>query len=63
MNWDVLWLALCLVLLLEGIPLFMAPKRMRASAAMLLRLDDFTLRVIGLVAMLLGVGLMVVINA
>jgi uncharacterized protein YjeT (DUF2065 family) len=63
MNWNVLFQAVCIALLLEGIPLFMAPRHMRASAAVLSRLDDFTLRIIGLVVMLLGVGLMVLFNA
>lgn len=63
MDWKLILLAGCLMLLCEGIPLFIAPKKVRASAATLLQLDDLTLRLIGLVAMLVGVGLMVVINA
>jgi uncharacterized protein YjeT (DUF2065 family) len=63
MNWSLLFEAVCIALLLEGIPLFMVPKKMRASATILSQLDDFTLRIIGLVVMLLGVGLMVMVNA
>lgn len=63
MDWKVLFQAVCIAFLLEGIFLFMAPKYMRVSAAKLSQLDDFTLRIIGLVTMLLGVGLMVLVNA
>lgn len=65
LRMDVLLLfqAGCLALLLEGILLFMAPKYMRAGATKLAQLDDVSLRSIGLVTMLLGLGLMVLLNA
>lgn len=63
MSWDVLYLAACIALLFEGIPLFLAPKHMRASAANIQRLDDFSLRIVGLTTMLLGLGLLVLFNA
>lgn len=63
MNWHLVILALCFAFLLEGILLFIAPAHFRASAAKLLQLDDNTLRIIGLVVMLSGLGLMVVVSA
>ena len=54
MDWTLLLKALCLVLVVEGIPLFLAPQRMRAAAAMLLQMNDRSLRIIGLCSMLLG---------
>lgn len=54
MDWTLLLKALCLVLVIEGIPLFLAPQRMRAAAAMLLQMNDRSLRIIGLCSMLLG---------
>lgn len=60
MDWDSWWKASCLVLLLEGIPLFMLPGQMKAGARLLAGMSDRTLRVAGLVTMLLGVGLLMV---
>lgn len=61
MDWTLLLQALCLVLVVEGIPLFLAPQRMRAAAALLLQMNDRTLRIIGLVSMLLGAGLIFIL--
>lgn len=57
MDWSLLFKALCLVLVIEGILLFAAPSRLREASQLLARLDDRTLRLIGLVAMLAGAGL------
>mgnify|MGYP002526532107 CR=1 FL=1 len=45
-------------LVIEGIPLFRAPARMRRAARELADLDSRVLRLIGLAAMLLGAGLL-----
>ena len=58
MDASVLITALCLVLIIEGIPLVLAPARMRQAARELAELDSRVLRLIGLAAMLLGVGLL-----
>lgn len=58
MDASVLIKALCLVLVIEGIPLFLAPARMRRAARELADLDSRVLRLIGLAAMLLGAGLL-----
>ena len=58
------WLqALCLVLVIEGIPLFLAPDGLRRAARELSGLDSRVLRIIGLVAMLLGAGLLLLIRS
>lgn len=59
MDWKVLYLATCLALLFEGVPLFIAPKQMRRSALAMAQMNETTLRIVGLVIMLLGLGLMV----
>ena len=58
MDWALLAKALCLVLVIEGIPLFLAPSRMREAAAELARMSDTVIRSAGLVAMVIGVGLL-----
>lgn len=62
MNWDLLLTAACLAMLFEGIPFFMAPKQMKLSAARLSQMDESTLRIVGLLTMAAGVGLMVIFN-
>lgn len=51
-----LWAALCLVLVLEGLLLFLAPNAWKQAAAQLQAVPERRLRVYG--AMLLGVGLL-----
>ncbi len=63
MDATVLITALCLVLVIEGIPLFLAPARMRSAARLLASLDSRVLRIIGLAAMLVGAGLLLLIRS
>lgn len=63
MDWSEWWKALCLVLLLEGMGLFMLPGQMKAGARLLADMDERVLRVVGLATMLLGVGLLIVVGA
>lgn len=62
MDWTLVLQALFLVMVVEGIPLFLAPRRMRAAAAVLIQADDRYLRVTGLVLMLLGAGMIFVLS-
>ena len=57
MDWILVLQALCLVLVVEGIPLFLAPNRMRAAAALLIQTAERVLRGVGLVFMVVGAGL------
>ena len=54
--WYELAKAFCLMLVLEGVMPFIAPARWRNVAEMLARVDDRTMRIIGLVSMLIGAG-------
>lgn len=56
--WEDLGRALCLVLIIEGILPFLCPGRWRQAVAMLAEVDDRQLRIMGLVTMLAGVGLL-----
>ncbi len=60
--WDSLWMALALLLVIEGILPFLDPKGMRRSMLMIAELDDRTLRIIGLFSMLGGVALLYLVN-
>jgi uncharacterized protein YjeT (DUF2065 family) len=52
--WQELGIALCLLLVLEGILPFLYPRHWRGALLQLTRLSDRQLRLIGLASMLLG---------
>ena len=54
--------AFCLVLVLEGIVPFLYPRRWRETVMMLSEVDDRTMRLVGLMSMLLGTGLLYLIR-
>lgn len=54
--------ALSLVLVIEGVPLVLAPDRMRRAAREVAGLDSRVLRIAGLVIMLLGAGLLLLLR-
>ena len=60
--WVDLGRAFCLMLVLEGIMPFLAPARWRNMASMLAQVDDRSMRVMGLVSMLLGAGALYLIS-
>ena len=60
--WHDLGVAFCLVLVIEGIIPFLYPRRWREMVMMLAEVDDRTMRVVGLISMLLGTGLLYLIN-
>ena len=60
--WHDLGVALCLVLVIEGIVPFLYPGRWKEMVAVLAEIDDRTMRVVGLVSMLSGTGLLYLIN-
>ena len=60
--WHDIGVALCLVLVIEGIVPFLYPKRWREMVMMLSEIDDRTMRIAGLTSMLLGTGLLYLIN-
>jgi len=54
--------ALCLVLVVEGIMPFLAPSAWRNMMLTLAQTDDKNIRLLGLVSMLLGAGLLFVVK-
>ena len=60
--WKELGVALCLVLVIEGIVPFLYPRRWRVMALTLAQVDDRTMRLAGLTSMLLGTALLYVIH-
>jgi hypothetical protein len=60
--WHDLGVALCLVLVIEGIIPFLYPRRWKEMVWMLAEIDDKTMRMVGLASMVLGTGLLYLIN-
>ncbi len=60
--WHDIGIALCLVMVIEGIVPFLYPRRWREMVMMLSEIDDRTMRIAGLTSMLLGTGLLYLIN-
>ena len=61
--WESLLTAFCLMLVIEGILPFLYPHRWRQLVATLANVDDKSLRLIGLVTMLIGLGLLYLLRA
>jgi uncharacterized protein YjeT (DUF2065 family) len=57
LNSDTLWLAMALVLVMEGLMPFMSPGTWRKTFQQILMLSDGQLRFFGLLSLLLGVAL------
>ena len=60
--WKDLAVAMCLVLILEGIMPFLYPRRWRDMALSLARVDDRTMRVVGFGSMMLGLVLLYLVR-
>ncbi|MDH1264206.1 MULTISPECIES: DUF2065 domain-containing protein [unclassified Pseudomonas] len=60
--WQEFGIALCLVLVLEGILPFLYPRQWRGTIAQLIRLSDQRLRLMGLASMLLGTALLYLLH-
>ena len=60
--WHDLAVALCLMLVLEGIIPFLQPARWRRLVILLAQVDDRSMRLIGLVSMVIGTTLLYLIN-
>jgi len=56
------WAALALVMVFEGILPFLSPGSMRQYMAQMIQMDDRTLRIAGLVMMLIGLVLLYLIK-
>jgi hypothetical protein len=60
--WHELWIALALLLILEGIFPFLSPDGVRKALAAIRQLSDSQLRFAGMTSMLVGVVLLYIIN-
>ncbi|MBL1259219.1 MAG: DUF2065 domain-containing protein [Thiotrichaceae bacterium] len=60
--WQELWIALALLLVIEGILPFISPKGLRESLLKMACLSDRTLRIGGLVCMVSGVLLLYLVR-
>lgn len=56
--WDELLRAFCLMLIFEGALPFLHPGRWRRMVAVLATIDDKNVRIIGLISMAIGTGLL-----
>ena len=60
--WHELGIALCLVLVIEGMTPFLAPASWKEMVANIAEVDNRTLRIIGFLSMMIGTGLLYIIN-
>lgn len=60
--WHQVLVAFSLVLVIEGIVPFLYPRRWRNLVAQLAMIDDKNMRMIGLISMLSGVGLLYLVT-
>ena len=60
--WHDFWVALALVMVIEGVLPFLSPQGMRRIMRASLELDDRSLRVGGLISMLAGVATLYLVN-
>lgn len=60
--WEQLWIALALVLVIEGIMPFLSPEHFRKTLQTVIEMQDKTLRLIGLSSMISGVILLYLVH-
>lgn len=60
--WNELWIALALVMVIEGVFPFLSPSAMRKMLVAVLQMDDRALRTGGLISMVLGVVMLYLVN-
>ncbi len=60
--WQLFAVGLALVFVIEGVLPFVAPQRWREMVRQVAQLDDRSLRIFGLCSMLVGLGLLYLVN-
>jgi uncharacterized protein len=60
--WKELAVALCMVLVIEGILPFLSPRRWRSVAEIARQVDDSTVRMLGLASMVAGTMLLYLVR-
>jgi len=60
--WNELWIAVALMLVIEGIVPFMSPDTVRRMIVTMAQMDDRSMRIAGLLSMLAGLGLLYLVH-
>jgi uncharacterized protein YjeT (DUF2065 family) len=60
--WNDLWVAMALMLVLEGIVPFLSPDALRRMLMTLIQMDNRSMRIAGLISMLAGVALLYLVH-
>ncbi len=60
--WNELWIAVALMLVIEGIVPFLSPDTVRRMIATMTQMDDRSMRMAGLLSMLAGLGLLYLVH-
>ena len=60
--WNELWIAVALMLVIEGIVPFLSPDTVRRMIATMTQMDDRSIRMAGLLSMLAGLGLLYLVH-
>ena len=58
--WHELWIAFCLLLVIEGVIPFLYPQRWRQLVAQLAQISDSNLRMVGFISMIAGTALLLI---
>ena len=62
MDWNDLWAACALYLVIEGLMPFVNPAALKRTLLQIARLDDRTVRIVGLASMIAGAALLFVVR-
>ncbi len=62
MIWQNLWVALALVLVIEGVLPFLSPTGLRKAYGHMIQMDDRLLRLYGLISMIVGAVLLSLVS-
>jgi len=60
--WNDLWVAMALMLVLEGMVPFLSPDALRRMLVTLIQMDNRSMRIAGLISMLAGVTLLYLVR-
>jgi len=60
--WNDLWVAMALMLVLEGMVPFLSPDTLRRMLVTVMQMDNRSLRIAGLISMLAGVALLYLVH-
>jgi len=60
--WNELWIAVALVLVIEGIVPFLSPDTVRRMVVSMAQMDNRSMRIAGLLSMLAGLGLLYLVH-